>query len=92
MKKKTIKSNLKSTCCNAEIKTNMVPDFIGDNPKNMIIGTCYYICTKCDEPCNSYLKERKTWKINPATKIIGDKREKIHKKEINKEIKEIGNA
>jgi hypothetical protein len=87
------KSNLKSTCCKSEIKySDFAPDFIGDNPKTMKIGTVSCLCTKCGEPCNIYLKNRKTWKINPATKVKGDERAKIKEKEIKKQIQEIGHA
>jgi hypothetical protein len=87
MKKK--KNNLKSTCCNAEIDIDMAPDFIGDNPKTMIIGTCCYLCSKCNKPCDVYLKERKTWTRNPKTQILGDNRGKVKEKLTKKEIKEI---
>lgn len=83
------KSNLKSTCCSAEVKySNIAPDFIGDKSEEMKIGTCYYICTKCNEPCNIYLKLRKTWEINPTTKVKKDKKEKKEKLFTDKEIKE----
>lgn len=42
----------RSKCCNAEVKTDMSPDFIGDDPKTMTIGTVSFICTKCNKPCN----------------------------------------
>jgi hypothetical protein len=41
---------------------------------------------------NKPIKIRRTWGINPTTKILGDKREKIDKKETDKEIKEMGCA
>jgi len=84
---KTI-NNLKSTCCNAVAKVEMTSDFIGDNPKTMRVGTCHYICTKCQEVCDVYLKQRKTWTRNPKTQIIGDKRAKKEKKLTKKEIEE----
>jgi hypothetical protein len=81
------KSNLKSTCCKADIKySDPAPDFIGD--KNPTIGTCYCICSECKKPCNIMINKRRTWKINPVTKVKGDKREKQKRKETNKEIKE----
>jgi hypothetical protein len=86
-----IKNKIISECCRAKIRySDPAPDFIGD--KKPLIGTCYIICTKCNKPCNLYIPIRRTWKINPSTKIKGDEREKNHKKEIDKEIKEIGNA
>lgn len=85
---KNKKSNLKSICCNAEIKTNMSPDFVGDNPENQIIGTCYYICTKCNQPCDVYSKQRKVWTRNPKTQIIQSKKKKSTKL-TPKELKEI---
>jgi hypothetical protein len=86
------KNNLKSLCCNAKVKISMSPDFFGDNPKNMIIGTCYYICTKCNQACDIYSNSRKIWNRNPKTQIQKDKREKIKNKIINKEVEQIGNA
>jgi L-lactate utilization protein LutB len=87
MKKK--KSNLKSNCCNADIKVDMAPDFYGDNPKTMIIGTCCYICNRCNQACDVHINIRKTWAINPATKIKGDERGKFKEKLTKKEIEEI---
>jgi hypothetical protein len=52
-----------SKCCNASVHTNMSPDFIGDNPKTQKIGTCYYICDACGEPCD--LAE---WNKEPKSK------------------------
>lgn len=47
------KSNLKSTCCKAEVKySDIATDFVGDKSETMTIGTCYCICSKCGEPCN----------------------------------------
>ena len=86
-------SNLKSTCCKAEIKlSDLSPDFIGDNPKTMRIGTCYSVCTKCHQPCDIYSNERKFWTRNSKTQIIPDKRKKIRTKEIKKEIDSTGCA
>jgi L-lactate utilization protein LutB len=87
MKKKI--NNLKSICCGAEAKVDMSPDFIGDNPKTMQIGTYCYVCTKCSQPCDIYSKERKLWNRNPATKIEKDKRSKLKEKLTKKEIREI---
>jgi L-lactate utilization protein LutB len=88
MKKKKIKTQLKSTCCGVDIKVDMSPDFIGDNPKTMQVGTCCYMCSKCNQPCDVYANTRKTWNRNPATKVKGDERgkfkEKLTKKEIDK--------
>jgi L-lactate utilization protein LutB len=58
----------------------------------MRVGTCYCICSKCNQPCNIFIPIRKTWKINPSTKVKRDKREKQRTKEVDKEIKEIGCA
>jgi hypothetical protein len=83
------KSKLKSNCCNSAIRySEMTPDFIGDNPKEMKIGTVYYICIKCGEACDIHINERKFWTRNPKTQIIGDKREKKKRKQTEKEIKE----
>ena len=86
---KNKKNNLKSNCCNADIKTDIAPDFLGDNPETMQIGTCCYICKKCNNACDVHVNERKVWKINPVTKIKGDERGKFREKLTKKEIEEI---
>jgi len=84
------KSNLKSECCKVEVRySDCAPDFIGDDPKTMQIGTCCCICSKCNQPCNIYVPIRKTWKINPQTKIIPNKKKKLSTKLSAKELKEI---
>ena len=46
-----------SICCNAEVKVvSGLPDFIGDKEKDSY--TMYYICTKCNKPCD--IKEVKS--------------------------------
>lgn len=87
MGRKKRKNKEISLCCGAKVRFNMSPDFLGDNPKTMQIGTCYYICTKCGEACNIYTPRRRTWKRNPATKIKKDSRTTIKEKELKKEIK-----
>ena len=45
-----------SACCKASVRLSEgISDFIGD--KNPILGTFYYICTKCGKACD--LKRRK---------------------------------
>ena len=65
-----------SKCCGAKVK---------------IVGktTMHYECRKCGEACDIYFKIRKTWKINPTTKIKKDKRPKFEIKLTKKEIDEI---
>jgi len=43
----------KSKCCNADVKYAIYPDFIGDDPKKMRIGTCSFECEKCGKPCDA---------------------------------------
>jgi CO dehydrogenase/acetyl-CoA synthase alpha subunit len=84
------KNNYKSDCCRAKVRfSDFAPDFIGDDPKTMKIGTCYYICTKCEEACDIYIPIRKVWARNPSEQIIGNKRKKVSVKLTDKEIKEI---
>jgi hypothetical protein len=84
------RNKIKSECCKAEVRySDFSPDFIGDNPKTMQIGTCYCICSKCNKPCNIYVPIRRTWKINPAEKIIPNKKKKSSTKLTSKELKEI---
>ena len=82
------KSNLKSDCCRAKVKISGIGDFEGDKSA----CTQYYVCTKCNKACDVYIPIRKTWKINPSTKVKGDERAKIKEKEINEEIQEIRHA
>ncbi len=42
----------KSKCCNADVKWVMSPDFAGDDPKKMRVGTCSFECEKCGKPCD----------------------------------------
>jgi len=84
MKKKT---NYKSSCCRTRVKfSDPSPDFIGDDPKIMKIGTCYVICTKCGKACDIYVPIRKTWTRNPKTQIIPNKKKQITEKLTRKEI------
>ena len=63
----------KSLCCGAPVTVDWgTPNFIGD--KNPIIGTANFICTECNEPCDILPKPRRTWKINPATRIKPNKK------------------
>jgi hypothetical protein len=78
------KSNIKSDCCNAEVKVGGIPDFNGDRHA----CTQYYVCTKCEEACNVHICQRKTWTRNPATKVKGDERGKQEIKLTKKEIEE----
>lgn len=77
------KSNLKSTCCNAEIKVHTSSDEIDKEG-----CTNYYVCTKCHQPCNFYLKERKVWIRNPKTQIISNKKKKDWNKLSKQEIED----
>lgn len=46
-----MKTNRKSKCCNADIRVAGIGDFYDKD----ISQTRYFVCTKCDEPCD--LKE-----------------------------------
>ena len=83
------KNNLKSSCCRAKVRfSDFAPDFIGDDPKTIKIGTCYATCTKCGEPCNTYIPIRKVWTRNPKTQIVPNKNKKSSTKLTDKEIRE----
>ncbi len=43
----------KSKCCNMDVKWVMSPDFLGDDPKKMKVGTCSFECEKCGKPCDA---------------------------------------
>jgi hypothetical protein len=79
----------RSQCCNAKVRVVMSKDFFGDNPKTQIIGTCYYVCKKCGKACDVIFRARKTWTINPATRIAPNKKrqlKKLTKREIENEM------
>jgi len=65
----------RSNCCNAKVK---------------VIGnvTLFYQCQKCHQACDIHFVQRKVWIRNPKTQITPDKREKIDRKRIEKEINE----
>jgi len=56
--KKKKNKEYKSDCCNAKvIFSDRSPDFLGDSPITMKVGTVCPWCTKCGKPCN--IKENK---------------------------------
>lgn len=79
-----IKNKYKSKCCGAIVKVHTSPDEI-----DKVGCTMYHICTKCGEACDVYLKERRTWNINPAEQIIPNKKKQKSTKLTPKELKEI---
>ncbi len=38
----------KSGCCNAKVKVAGMPDFL----ESKEVCTVYYVCLKCNQPCN----------------------------------------
>lgn len=52
----------KSKCCNADVKFSMSPDFIGDDPEKMQVGTCSFVCEKCKKPCDAGVDPQLTMK------------------------------
>lgn len=76
------KSKYISKCCGAKTKVCTSPDEIDE------IGcTMYTICIKCNQPCDIVIKERRTWEINPKTRIVPNKKEKNKKLFTDKELK-----
>lgn len=65
---------IKSKCCSAKVKVHIEKDFIGDNSKTQRIGTCYYVCTKCNCACDIIIPIRKTFKMNPKTRVQPNKK------------------
>ncbi len=43
----------KSKCCKADVTWVMSPDFPGDDPKKMKIGTCWFQCEECGKNCDT---------------------------------------
>ena len=79
------KSNYKSNCCNEKIIVRGIGDF---DDKDRIC-TMHFECTKCHMDCNVHIGIRKTWEINPSTRIVPNKKKKSSIKLTAKELKEI---
>lgn len=77
------KSNYKSACCNAPIRLG---GGVGDFSEDDKSCTLYAICTKCNNSCDIKSQTRKTWAINPSTKIQKDERKKFKDKLTKKEV------
>jgi len=43
----------KSKCCHADVKWIISPDFLGDDPRKMRVGTCSFECEGCGQPCDT---------------------------------------
>jgi hypothetical protein len=73
------KDTFKSNCCNAVVKYKR-------NDKKETTDVFSITCTKCDNPCNVHVDERRTWAINPKTRIVPNKKKdrKLSNKELNK--------
>jgi len=57
LKKK--KQNILSQCCKSSVDMDISPDFFGDDPKTMKVGTSCFICTKCKKPCDIIIDLKK---------------------------------
>ena len=71
------KKPLKSRCCNAPVRVEGMDDFDKQ-------CTMYHVCTKCNNACDVIIKERKTWKINPKSRIVPNKKKLFTDKELRK--------
>jgi hypothetical protein len=77
------RSNYKSKCCGTKVRVESSPDDIDKKGCTM-----YYVCTKCNQPCDVLTNERRTWAINPKTRIVPNKKEKNKKLFTDKELKD----
>jgi len=70
MGKSKNRPSARSMCCSAKVK---------------IVGnvTMYHVCTKCHEVCDIFYVERKTWEINPRTRVVPNKKHKEDQRERN---------
>jgi hypothetical protein len=70
MGKSKSKTASRSKCCNAKVK---------------VVGnvTMYHVCTKCHQPCDTFYVERKTWEINPKTRVVPNKKHRDDQRELN---------
>lgn len=48
----------KSKCCNVDVIWIMTPDFLGDNPETMRVGTCHFKCENCKKDCDVILDKK----------------------------------
>lgn len=78
------KNNYKSKCCGAKIRVHYAPDDI-----DKIGCTMYHVCTDCGQACDIIIRTRRTWTINPKTKIMPNKKKKSSTKLSPKELREI---
>jgi len=77
----------KSKCCGAKVKVVIAKDFFGDVPRQLI-GTSYYVCTKCNCACDIIIPIRKAFKINPKTRVQPNKK-KDYKPKLKEQTEEI---
>lgn len=56
----------RSRCCNAEVKTNGMPDFLGSEEA----CTFNYICLKCDKPCDAVTPKSQGQKTREPEKPV----------------------
>lgn len=84
MSKKTKHNNsqFKSKCCHEAVRVSCSPDEI-----DKIGCTMYYTCTGCQEACDVFIPERKTWTINPKTRVVPNKKKQNNKLFTDKELK-----
>jgi len=74
------KKSYKSKCCGARVETVSSPDEI-----DKIGCTIFYKCLKCNCACDVLYTPRKTWNINPRTRIKPNKnRKELTQRELNK--------
>ena len=45
--------NYRSTCCNAKVKAEGIPDFVGSKE----VSTVSFVCCKCGKPCDAEITE-----------------------------------
>lgn len=55
-----VKQEYKSKCCNAKVKIEGMPDFIGSEE----VCTFSFVCLKCNKPCDVKKSKRKKPKKN----------------------------
>jgi hypothetical protein len=71
MTKKIKQITERSKCCDARVK---------------VVGrtTLHYECTKCGEACDIFFTNRRTWTINPKTRVVPNTKKSANRQKENR--------
>ena len=85
-----IKRVYRSKCCNAKVRADGIPDFLGSKE----VCTISFTCLNCGKPCDVMEPEGQKQKMHSAekparTRLVEKERMLVLKKQIKKQIKRI---